>query len=269
LRCTPSIDDLQESALSSRTHKISNDFLNIRGSFKVGGLIDVGTQTSLVRRANGKCVFLDSYTPDDDTQPEIDALTNGGNDVEAILNLHPFHTVHVRAMHRRYPRAKLYGTARHLARFPDLPWQKTRTEQPRLHNMFEEDFEFSVPRGVDFISANENVHFSSVLVLHRASKTIHVDDTLMYVRLPLPVRMIGFQDLMFFHPTLRQALEKRAGAGEEFREWAEQLAAHWRHAKNLCAAHTSALLAAHNHGASIHDRILAALRKVSLALAAR
>jgi hypothetical protein len=255
--------------LSSAIHKIGKDFMNIRGSFKVGGLIDVGTQTSLVRRSNGTCVFLDSYMPDDEVQQEIDSFTNGGEDVEAILNLHPFHTVHVRAMHRRYPRAKLYGTARHLARFPSLPWQRTRTEQPRLHTMFADDFEFSVPRGVDFIPANENVHFSSVLALHRASKTIHVDDTLMYVRLPLPARLIGFQDLLFFHPTLRQALEKRAGAGEEFHEWAEALAARWRHAKNLCAAHTSALLAAHNHGASIHDRILAALKNVSKTLAAQ
>jgi hypothetical protein len=45
--------------------------------------------------------------------------------------------------------------------------QALRTEDPELHAQFAEDFEFSVPRGVDFISANENVHFSSVLVLHR------------------------------------------------------------------------------------------------------
>jgi hypothetical protein len=243
--------------------KVADDFLNIRGSFKVGGLIDVGTQCSLVRRASGKFVFLDSYTLSGKVQRDVDALTNGGNDVEAILNLHPFHTVHVRAMHQRYPKARLYGTARHLSRLPDLPWEKTRTEQARLHKLFEEDFEFSVPRGVDFISANENVHFSSVLVLHRASRTIHVDDTLMYVRLPLPARVLGFRDVLLFHPTLRQALEKRKGAGQDFREWAEELAAGWRDAENLCAAHTTALTAAQNRGASVHDRILAALEKVA------
>lgn len=243
--------------------RIADDFLNIRGSFKVGGLIDIGTQCSLVRRASGKFVFLDSYTLSGKVQRDVDALTNGGKDVEAILNLHPFHTVHVRAMHERYPKARLYGTARHLSRLPDLPWEKTRTEQARLHKLFEADFEFSVPRGVDFISANENVHFSSVLAFHRASRTIHVDDTLMYVRLPLPARVLGFQDTLLFHPTLRQALEKRNGAGRDFREWAEELAADWRDAENLCAAHTTALIAAKNRGATIHDRILAALEKVS------
>lgn len=243
--------------------RIADDFLNIRGSFKIGGLIDIGTHASLVRRANGSFVFLDSYTLSDAVQREVDALTNSGEYVEAILNLHPFHTVHVRAMHERYPRAKLYGTARHLSRFPDLPWQKTRTEQPRLHKMFEKDFEFSVPRGVDFISANENVHFSSVLVLHRASQTIHVDDTLMYARLPLPVRALGYQDIMFFHPTLCQALEKREGAGHDFVDWVEELADRWRDAQNLCAAHTAVLTAEGNRGASIRNRILTALDNVS------
>lgn len=243
--------------------RVADDFLNIRGSFKVAGLIDIGTQCSLVRRANGRFVFLDSCTLSASVQREVDELTSGGKDVEAILNLHPFHTVHVRAMHQRYPKARLYGTARHLSRFPELPWQKTRTEQTRLHTMFEEDFEFSVPRGVDFVSANENVHFSSVLAFHRASRTIHVDDTLMYVRLPLPARMLGFRDVLIFHPTLRQALEKRKGAGQDFRDWALELADRWRKAGNLCAAHTTALTAAQNRGASIHDRILAALDKVS------
>ena len=243
--------------------RVADDFLNVRGSFKVGGLVDIGTQCSLVRRANGKFVFLDSYTLSDAVQRDIDALTDGRRNVEAILNLHPFHTVHVRAMHERYPDAKLFGTARHLSRFADLPWQTARTEQARLHKMFEDDFEFSVPQGVDFISANENVHFSSVLVLHRASRTIHVDDTLMYVRLPLPVRLLGFADVLVFHPTLRQALEKRKAAGQDFRDWAKGLAGRWRDAENLCAAHTTALTAARNRGASIHERILAALAKVS------
>jgi len=74
--------------------KVANDFLNIRGSFKVGGLVDIGTQCSLVRRANGRFVFLDSCALSGAVQRDVDALTNGGKDVEAILNLHPFHTVH-------------------------------------------------------------------------------------------------------------------------------------------------------------------------------
>ena len=254
--------------MRSRTIHVADDFWNIRGSFKIGGVVDIGTQASLVRRSNGKFVFLDSYTLSGEVEREVLELTNGGADVEAILNVHPFHTVFARKMHERFPRAKLYGTARHVSRFPELPWEMLRTEDPELHEVFAEDFHFSVPRGVDFISANENVHFSSVLVLHRASKTIHVDDTLMYVRLPRPMRVLGLGDAMSFHPTLAKALEKRAGAASDFRGWAKELAERWRDAENLCAAHTATLTAQKNKGASIHGRLLTALGKVEGKLAA-
>ena len=128
----------------------------------------------------------------------------------------------VRGMHERFPNAKHYGTARHLARYPKLRWQALRTEDAELHQMFSEDFDFSIPRGVDFISSNENIHFSSVLVYHRASKTIHVDDTLNYTKLPKAARLVGQTDSTTFQPTLPFALEKRAGAAQEFRRWAEE-----------------------------------------------
>ena len=248
--------------------QVADDFWNIRGSFKIGRVIDIGTQASLVRRGNGRFVFLDSYALSDEVEREALELTNGGKDVEAIVNVHPFHTVFARKMHERFPHAKLYGTARHVSRLPELPWKELRTEDPELHAMFSDDFDFTVPRGVDFISANENVHFSSVLVLHRASKTIHVDDTLMYVRLPPMVRPFGLTDAMSFHPTLGKALEKRAGAARDFRDWAEELTERWQDAENLCAAHTAALTAPKNRGASIPDRLVKALGKADRTLTA-
>ena len=254
--------------MGAKILQIGDNFWNIRGSFKIAGLIDIGTQASLVRRANGKFVFLDSYTLDDATKREIDQLTNGGKDVEAVLNLHPFHTIHVPWMHEHYPHAKHYGTARHLSRFPELEWQPLCSEDPELHKMFGEDFDFSVPRGVNFISDDENVHFSSVLVLHRASKTMHVDDTLMYIRLPGLMRFFGLKNAMSFHPTLSKVLEKRPGAANEFGQWAEELADKWHDVENLCAAHTATLLAGDNQESSIHDRIIKALEKVSSTLKA-
>ena len=251
-----------------RLVRVDEDFWNIRGAFKIAGLIDIGTQASLVRCADGRFVFLDSYTLTGAVAQEVAELTHDGRDVEAILNVHPFHTVHVQKMHERFPRAKLYGTGRHVSRFPELPWAALRTETPALHAKFADDFDFSVPAGVDFISANPNVHFSSVLVMHRASRTIHVDDTLMYVPFPRALRAVGLGDSVSFHPTLGKALQKRGGAASDFRQWAEGLAERWRDAENLCAAHTAALLGHRNQGASIHDRILHALDKVSRTLKA-
>ena len=247
---------------------IGDSYWNIRGSFRIGGLVDIGTHVSLIRRGNGRFLFLDSYTLSASQAEAVDEITGGAENIEAILNLHPFHTVHVQAMHERYPKAKHYGTQRHLDRYPELPWQKLRTEDSRLHKKFAEDLEFSVPQGVDFISANENVHFSSVLALHKATQTIHVDDTLMYVRLPLPMRLLGVPDLLSFHPTLAMALQKRAGAAQEFRAWAEGLIQRWKTAENLCAAHTTTLAEDENRGAPIHERIRKALAKVSSTLRA-
>lgn len=247
--------------------QVAQNFWNIRGSFKIGFVADIGTHASLVRLKNGSMVFLDSYAFNKDQKKEIDALTNGGRDVAAILNVHPFHTVHVAAMHEMYPAAKLYGTARHLEKFPHLPWQPDLLEDKATHKQFTKDFEFSVPRGVDFISSNENIHFSSVLVYHKSSKTIHVDDTLMYVKPPILKKWLELPAALSFHPTLVAALERRAGAAQEFTEWAEELIERWEPANNLCAAHTASLLTEQNRGARISRRIKKALRNVKPILA--
>jgi hypothetical protein len=241
--------------------EVSSGFWNIRGSFKIGGVVDIKTHASLVRRANGNFVFLDSYSLGRDAREHVADIVGRGSEIEAILNVHPFHTMHVARMHELYPEARLYGTVRHLERFSDLPWEAERTEDPDLHALYVDDFEFSVPRGVDFVSANDNIHFSSVLVMHHASHTIHVDDTFMYIRLPRLLRLFGMKDSLGFHPTLSRALEKRAGAVADFRAWAGALIDDWRDVENLCAAHTGPLLASDNTGASIPERLKKALRK--------
>lgn len=242
--------------------QVDDSFWNIRGSFRIAGLLDVGTQASLYRRPGGKFVLLDAYTFDEETADEIAELTFGGSAIEAILNLHPFHTVHVETLHTCFPDAVLVGTRRHKQKLPHLPWEDLTVDQPEVHEHFSEELDFSVPRGVAFIPDNEMVHFSSVLAYHKPSKTIHVDDTFNYV----PKRgLIGFTplaDTLSFHPTLGKALEPRPGAAEAFRGWARQLMEDWGDAENLCAAHTGALLAAENAGDSIRDRMQAALDKV-------
>jgi hypothetical protein len=248
--------------------QVSDDFWNIRGSFKIGGVVDIGTQASLVRLGNGNFVFLDSYEMSLEARREIDELIEDGGEIEAILNLHPFHTMHVKRMHELYPQARLHGTARHLERFPDLPWEEVGTEDSELHEWYADDLEFSIPDGVDFISDNENVHFSSVMVYHRASGTIHVDDTLMYIVLPFPLRLLGMRDSLGFHPTLSMSLEKRAGAAADFREWAEGMIDQWSEAKSLCAAHSQVLLASKNRGSSIQDRLRKALKRCNRRLRA-
>lgn len=253
--------------MSEHVLKVADDFWNIRGDFKVLGFLNIGTQASLVRRKNGRFVLLDAYTLQAEVKQQIDALSNNGADIEAIINLHPFHTMHVENVHAQYPRAKLFGTQRHIEKFPDLPWQPELTESDRCAQLFAEDFDFSVPAGVDFISSNEHLHFSSVLAYHKASKTIHSDDTLMYLQLPGLLGKMK-RPKVSFHMTLAKTLQKRAGAASEFRRWVADLAERWSVAENLCAAHSATLIGAHDRSQSIADRIIAALQDVEKTLKA-
>jgi hypothetical protein len=246
--------------MTDKILKISDDFWNIRGEFKVFGLLNIGTHASLVKRNNGKFVLLDAYTMQDHIKQQIDSLTNNGADIEAIINLHPFHTVHIEKTHVDYPNAKLYGTQRHIDKFPNLPWQTKLTNSNEFAILFSEDFEFSVPRGVDFISKNDHLHFSSVLAYHKKSKTIPVDDTLMYLQLPGLFGVLKSPELSF-HMTLSKTLERRKGAADDFRLWVADLAEQWSGAEVLCAAHSSTLFSK-NQSTSIAAMIMAALERV-------
>ena len=227
--------------MSETIEQLAEGFWRITGEVRIGGLVDIGTQCSLVQLASGRFVFLDSYTLPPPIREQVDELTQGGEKIEAILNLHPFHTLHCEWMHRAYPDAALYGTARHLAKFPDLPWQQARCEDAVLQDSYEEDFAFSVPRGVPLVCDDESVHFSSVMALHRASGTVHVDDTLVYLDKGFPLSLLPITGRLDFHPTLAKALEPRAGAADDFRQWAVDLGIDWAAAKRIAAAHNAVL----------------------------
>jgi hypothetical protein len=220
--------------MADKLVEIAPGFWNIRGSFKVAKIVDIGTQSSLVRLGSGRFVLLDAYTLSGEVEQRVRALTDGGAAIDAILNVHPFHTIHVRKVHEQLPHAKLYGTSRHRKVKPDLPWEELDTEDPALHDRFAADLDFSVPRGVDFVPDDERLHFSSVLVRHRASRVLHVDDTLTYLQLP-------FVGGLSFHFTLKSVLGKRPGAVAEFRAWCDELLALCEGVDHLCTAHGRAL----------------------------
>lgn len=117
---------------------------------------------------------------------------------------------------------------------------------------------------MDFISSNENIHFSSVVAYHKDSKTIHADDTFMFIPTP-DIAQIFFikQGTVQLHPTLGAALEPRKGASEDFRGWMRSVFDDWGEAENLCTAHTGNLLQVDNTGSSIKSRLKWALVLVS------
>ena len=250
--------------MADKLIEIADGFWNIRGAFRIGGVVNIGTHASIVQLASGKFVLLDSYTLRGQVKQQVMELTNNGAAVEAILNLHPFHTVHCERMHKDFPNAALYGSDRHAKKFPALPWEDTRVDDAAFAEKFAADFEFFIPEGVDFISANESVHFSSVLAYHTPTKVLHVDDTLMYVPLPTPAKLLGAPDRLAFHPMLAQALEKRAGAAQDFEDWAEQLALACADATYVCTAHMGNYQAA--KAKTVGAQITGALKRVARTL---
>ncbi|WP_335949447.1 hypothetical protein [Salipiger bermudensis] len=103
-------------------------FWNIRCTMKVAGIVNVGTQVSIVRLQNGRFIFLDSYTLNGEIRELVMGLTQDGSLVEAVLNFHPFHTLHCAAMTRDFPVAKFYGSERHHRACTSVPWEAERVE---------------------------------------------------------------------------------------------------------------------------------------------
>jgi hypothetical protein len=237
--------------------EIANGFWNIRGSFRVLG-VDLGTQSSLARLRSGQFVLLDCIPFGDAALTEIRRRTDGGAALEAIVNLHPFHTLHVAKVAGMFPDATLYGTARHHRVAPTLRWSAETTEGEAFAARYAEDFDLLVPRGVDFVPDNENLHFASVLAIHRQTETLHVDDTLSY--LPIP----GLRRLML-HPALGDVLQRRKGAAQEFRAWAAALIERCKTVEHTCTAHMR--LPPPGQFPSIADEVRKAVHRVERKLA--
>jgi len=220
--------------MSDKIIDLGTGFWNIRGTFRLGGVLNIGTQCSLVKLASGRFVFLDSYTLTDDVRAQVMALTNNGQDVEAVLNLHPFHTVHCAQMAKDFPQATFYGSSRHHKKVPEVQWADDLVESDAVAERYPE-LKFSLSQGVHYIAPNEMIHAGSLLAFHPASKSLHVDDTFMSP----PTKLLeAVLPELLLHPTTKKALKNEPNAGKEYCDWASNLADDWRDVRNFCAAHS-------------------------------
>lgn len=218
--------------------QLAENFWNLRGSFKVAKIIDLGTQMSLVRKRDGAFVLIDSYAVSGPDREALLKLTGNGAAIEAIINVHPFHTLHCAAAHELAPQARLYGTRRHREQAPELPWEEDAIEDVATQGRFG-DLDFSMPAGLDLVTGDDSVHAASVLVRHRQSGIVHVDDTLMVLAAPGPLGRVLPQSRLRFHPMLGKALRERPGAADDFAAWARDLAHEWAATPIVCAAHSA------------------------------
>ena len=162
------------------------------------------------------------------------ALTNNGQDVEAVLNLHPFHTVHCTQMAKDFPQATFYGSSRHHKKVPEVQWAKDLVESDAVAKRYPE-LKFSMSEGIHYIAPNEMIHAGSLLAFHPASKSLHVDDTFMSP----PTKLLeAVLPELLLHLTTKKALKNDPDAGKQYCDWASKLAHDWRDVRNFCAAHS-------------------------------
>jgi len=223
--------------MSQTIEHLAENFWNIRGDFKIAHVINIGTHMSLVRNPDGRFILIDAYEPNEPDGAELMALTDNGSLIDAVLNVHPFHTVHCKFVHEMLPHARLIGTRRHHEQKPQLDWDPAPIEDVATQQQFGDLFDFSIPAGLEFVPEDQSVHTSSVLVRHRQSGIVHVDDTLMYLTPPSLIKLVAPEPKLRFHPKLAEALQKRAGAADEFVRWARDLARKWADVRIVCAAH--------------------------------
>jgi len=220
---------------------VGNNFFNVRASFKFKNIVDIGTHMSFIRLQSGKYLVVDTVPLDDHLKEEIDNMTENGNLMEAVIATHPFHTLAFPAFYEAYPDVPYYGTPRHIKNQDDIPWVgsiKDNLEKwrPEVHMRIPEGSEFDNPLPED------SNHFSAVWVYHPRSKTMHVDDTIMYYKnvsgvTGLITKIVGVSGSIGFHPSLKGVgLHPTSEAPYQFKEFCEKVLSDWEF-ENICTAH--------------------------------
>lgn len=225
---------------------LGNGFYNIRGHFKIiKGLVDIGTHMSLVRLPSGKFLVIDTIPLSDNPalKQEFDTLTENGRLIEAVVATHPFHTMAFPGFHALYPSAMYYGTPRHVRTQPQIPWAGDVTKSD-VQAKWQPEVSIRIPTGAEFVAPQPELynHFSSAWVFHAPSKSLHVDDTVMYFHDPsFVMKLTGIKaQQLDFHRTFKGVgLYHTPEAPRQFQSWVQKVIDDWDF-DNICCAHTEA-----------------------------
>jgi hypothetical protein len=222
------------SAQTNRTVLIGPGFWNVRAHFIIDG-IDIGTQMSLIQLKSGNFLIVDTVDLDPDLLSDVNTLTKNGSLIEAVIATHPFHTTYFPSFYKQFPKPPYYGTPRHLRIEPQIPWAGSMWDCANRQKWLPE-VHMRIPRGSEFVAPEpeSDNHFSGIHVFHPASKTIHVDDTIM-VDEPLDGDML-------FHPSIfTVGLYHIPESPTAFKDWMTNITIDWDF-DNICAAHNGVKL---------------------------
>jgi len=220
--------------LSNQTTKIGPGFWNVRQDFFIDG-IDIGTHMSFAQLSNGRILIIDTVAVNAALQQDINIITRNGTLIDAVIATHPFHTVYFPAFYKLYPHVPFYGTPRHLRIEPQIPWAGSMYDCINRQRWLP-DIHMRLPQGAEFVNPYppDSNHFSGIHVFHPASKTFHVDDTIMIDE--------PYEGDMLFHPSLLTVgLFRTPESPIAFAEWVQKYMREWDF-DNICAAHTGVKL---------------------------
>jgi len=227
------------SANESHIQEIGTGFYNVRASFpKIGGLVDIGTHMSIIKLESGKFLVIDTVPLKPSLKTEIDNLTENGNNIEAVVGTHPFHTLAFPAFYDAYPNVPYYGTPRHLRKVKEIPWVGSIKDNL---NKWDPEVQMRIPEGAEFNDPQPESynHFNSVWVYSPKARTVHVDDTINYFgNPPFLVKLAGKKKgQMEFHDSIKgPALYKTSEAPDIFKNWVLKVIQDWDF-DNMCCAH--------------------------------
>lgn len=112
-------------------------------------LLEIGTHMSVIQLRNGNFLVIDTVEINDQLKRELDELTQNGTKIEAVLAVHPFHTMAYTSFHDLYPNVKYYGTPRHLRRYSKIKWagQLDNSQNKALLSKWAPEVELRIPAG--------------------------------------------------------------------------------------------------------------------------
>jgi len=164
-------------AATNRIQRVGPGFFHASDSFSISGL-DIGVQQNYIQLSSGRFLILDTINLTTQLTNEINAMTNNGALIEAVLGTHPFHTLFFPAFYQQYPNAKYYGTPRHLRDVKSVKW--TGSLWDCQNRVLWPEVRMRIPRGSEFVNPQPETsnHFSGIHVYHVPSGVLHVDDTI-------------------------------------------------------------------------------------------
>lgn len=148
------------SADDTPMRSFGNGFWNVRVPFQIS-LLEIGTHMSLIQLHNGNFLVIDTVEMNDQLKRELDELTYNGTKIEAVLAVHPFHTLAYSAFYKMYPDVKYYGTPRHLRKLTEIKWtgQLDDAENKALLSKWAPEVELRIPAG--------NLKLSKIVVVNQ------------------------------------------------------------------------------------------------------